>query len=75
MYCVLPHSVGNRCCLCITAPAARLLGFHPAKVLPCVLDVGTNNEALRDDPLYPGLDQPRVTGPAYYELVDEVRWA
>ncbi|WIA28821.1 hypothetical protein OEZ86_011350 [Tetradesmus obliquus] len=46
-------------------------GFHPSKVLPCVIDVGTNNAALRADPLYCGLDQPRITGPAYYELVDE----
>lgn len=50
-----------------------LPGFHPSKVLPCVIDVGTNNAALRADPLYCGLDQPRITGPAYYELVDEVR--
>jgi hypothetical protein len=51
---------------------ARCAGFHPAKTLPCVIDVGTNNAALRADPLYCGLDQPRITGPAYYELVDEV---
>jgi hypothetical protein len=50
----------------------RLPGFHPSKVLPCVVDVGTNNAALRADPLYCGLDQPRITGPAYYELLDEV---
>lgn len=25
-------------------------GFHPAKVLPVVVDVGTNNEKLRNDP-------------------------
>lgn len=25
-------------------------GFHPGKVLPCVIDVGTNNEKLRKDP-------------------------
>lgn len=24
-------------------------GFHPARVLPCVIDVGTNNKKLRDD--------------------------
>jgi hypothetical protein len=51
---------------------AALPGFHPSKVLPCVVDVGTNNAALRADPLYCGLDQPRITGPAYYELLDEV---
>ena len=25
-------------------------GFNPGRVLPCVVDVGTNNEALRNDP-------------------------
>lgn len=46
-------------------------GFHPSKVLPCVIDVGTDNTALRRDPLYCGLDQPRLTGKAYYDVVDE----
>jgi len=46
-------------------------GIHPAETLPVLLDVGTNNQALRDDPLYLGLAQPRLTGAAYDELVDE----
>lgn len=54
--------------------ALRLLtaGFNPTKVLPCVIDVGTDNAALRNDPLYVGLNQPRLDGPAYYEIMDEV---
>jgi Malic enzyme, N-terminal domain len=40
-------------------------GFHPARVLPCVIDVGTNNEALRKDRTYLGLDQPRLEGDEY----------
>lgn len=47
-------------------------GFSPSKVLPVVLDVGTNNEALLADPLYMGLRQRRITGPEYYAVVDEV---
>jgi hypothetical protein len=46
-------------------------GFHPTRVLPVVLDVGTNNVRLREHPLYPGLHQPRLSGPAYVEFVDE----
>jgi malate dehydrogenase (oxaloacetate-decarboxylating)(NADP+) len=48
-----------------------LAGVHPTECLPVMLDVGTNNEALRDDPLYLGIAQPRLTGGEYDALVDE----
>ena len=43
-------------------------GFHPARCLPVVLDVGTANKGLRADPLYMGLDQDRIAGDEYYEV-------
>lgn len=46
-------------------------GIPPSRCLPVLLDVGTENEALLDDPLYIGLPQRRVRGAAYDELVDE----
>ncbi len=46
-------------------------GIHPTHCLPVMLDVGTNNEALRSDPFYVGLQQPRLTGAPYDELVEE----
>jgi len=47
-------------------------GFHPAKTLPICIDVGTNNNDLRDDRFYLGLRQPRVRGEEFYDYMHEV---
>jgi malate dehydrogenase (oxaloacetate-decarboxylating)(NADP+) len=46
-------------------------GVHPARCMPVVLDVGTNNREFLADPLYPGLRHERVRGAEYDALVEE----
>ena len=43
----------------------------PHQLLPILLDCGTNNHELLDDPLYLGLRQPRPTVEQMTSLVDE----
>src|SRR6516164_6344872 len=46
-------------------------GVHPELCLPVMLDVGTNNEELLQDPYYVGVGRHRLRGEEYDELVDE----
>lgn len=45
-------------------------GIHPAKALPILLDVGTDNRELLDDPLYLGWRHERVRGQDYDDFVE-----
>ncbi|WP_330262729.1 NAD-dependent malic enzyme [Streptomyces griseorubiginosus] len=45
-------------------------GIHPARTLPILLDVGTDNEQLLAGEHYLGRRQHRVTGDAYDEMIE-----
>ncbi|TGZ76335.1 hypothetical protein EX30DRAFT_399348 [Ascodesmis nigricans] len=45
-------------------------GIHPNRVIPVVLDCGTDNQKLLDDPLYLGLRHKRIRGEEYDRFVD-----
>lgn len=55
-------------------------GISPAYTLPVMLDVGTDNEELLNNPMYIGWPQPRIDDDQYREFVDlfiravEKRW-
>lgn len=55
-------------------------GISPAYTLPVVLDVGCNNKAVTEDPMYMGWRHERISGDEYYAFVDQfiqavkVRW-
>ena len=46
-------------------------GIPPTQCMPVMLDVGTNNDKLLEDPLYNGIERRRLRGPEYDELFDE----
>jgi malate dehydrogenase (oxaloacetate-decarboxylating) len=45
-------------------------GLHPRRVIPVVLDTGTDNPALLEDDMYLGIRHPRVRGERYDQLID-----
>jgi len=46
-------------------------GVHPNQCLPITLDVGCGNAAMRDDPLYIGLQRPRISAQEYEDFLHE----
>ncbi len=45
-------------------------GIHPRRVIPVVLDAGTDNQALLNDPVYLGNRHSRVRGERYEAFID-----
>ena len=46
-------------------------GIPPHRVLPVVLDVGTDNEELLNGKFYLGVQKKRLRGKEYFDLVEE----
>lgn len=46
-------------------------GVSPDRVIPVVLDTGTDNQELLNDPLYMGNRHPRIRGEQYDEFIDK----
>jgi malate dehydrogenase (oxaloacetate-decarboxylating) len=68
--------IGDQGAGAMAIPVAKLMvysafaGIDPLTTLPIMLDAGTNNEALLNDPMYLGWHHPRVSGEEYNAFID-----
>lgn len=58
-----------------THSLTHVAGVDPSKCLPICVDVGTNNQALLDDPQYKGLRRRRVARAEFDAFMQEVMGA
>lgn len=69
--------IGDQGVGAINIPIAKLMlysicgGINPYHTLPIMLDVGTNNPKLLEDPLYLGWRHPRIQGKAYDQFIEK----
>jgi len=68
--------IGDQGAGAMLIPVAKLMvyslcaGIHPLHTLPIMLDVGTDNKYLCDDPLYLGWRHPRIQHEQYDEFIE-----
>lgn len=69
--------IGDQGVGAMAIPVAKLMvytamaGINPLNTLPIMLDAGTNNKNLLNDPLYLGWRHPRLTGEEYAEFIEK----
>ncbi len=61
---------GMEVCIGKLAICTAAGGIDPTRVIPVMLDVGTNRESLLNDPMYIGNRHPRVRGERYDAFID-----